>query len=71
MPTNAAGRHNGHCEQFENLTRRCHGGGNVVVGVGGTDKTGFIQGRGDVHAPVKQAVEQLVEAALSVVMTLA
>ena len=30
--------------------------------MGATDKAGFVQRRGDVHAAIKQAVEQLVEA---------
>ena len=35
---------------------------NVIIAVRGADKTGFVQGGGDVDAAIQQAVEEFVEA---------
>ena len=51
------------CHFLEDFACCSHGGRNIFVRVRGTYEAGFIERRGNVDAPIKQPVEELVEAA--------
>jgi hypothetical protein len=58
-------------QALEDLARGRQGGGDVLGAVGRAHEAGLVQRRGDVDAAFQQAVEEAVEAGLSVFITAA